>query len=176
MTSTSVYKEDVSISYISALCADAHIDYDIIRHDADSVDGCLKKVVIVDRDGTQYYSSLTVQLKCTELSSQQCSIEDGYIKYKLKLKNYNELRGNRVEPIILALLVIPQGVKEFVVCNERDLLIHGRMYWLSLYGRPKSKNKDSVTIKIPLNNIVNQRSLITLLKKAARGHYDRSIK
>ena len=32
-------KEDISISYISALCAYAGIAYEIVRHDADSTDG-----------------------------------------------------------------------------------------------------------------------------------------
>ena len=36
-------KEDISISYISALCAYSGISYDIIRHDDDSTDGILKK-------------------------------------------------------------------------------------------------------------------------------------
>ena len=35
-------KEDISISYISALCADAGISYDIQRHDDDSTDGIMK--------------------------------------------------------------------------------------------------------------------------------------
>ena len=32
-------KEDISISYISALCAYAGIAYEIVRHDDDSTDG-----------------------------------------------------------------------------------------------------------------------------------------
>lgn len=39
-------KEDISISYISALCAYAGIAYEIVRHDEDSTDGILKKRVL----------------------------------------------------------------------------------------------------------------------------------
>ena len=39
-------KEDISISYISALCAYAGIAYEIVRHDEDSTDGNKKKRVL----------------------------------------------------------------------------------------------------------------------------------
>ncbi len=35
-------KEDISISYISALCAYSGISYEIVRHDDDSTDGILR--------------------------------------------------------------------------------------------------------------------------------------
>lgn len=35
-------KENMSISYISAVCAYAGVDYDTIRHDEDSTDGLMK--------------------------------------------------------------------------------------------------------------------------------------
>ena len=38
-------KEEISISYISALCAYAGIDYDRVIHDEDSTDGQLKKII-----------------------------------------------------------------------------------------------------------------------------------
>lgn len=41
-------KEDISISYISALCAYAGIAYEIVRHDDDSTDGTLRKRIILD--------------------------------------------------------------------------------------------------------------------------------
>ena len=36
-------KEDIHISYISALCASAGITYETQRHDDDSTDGIIKK-------------------------------------------------------------------------------------------------------------------------------------
>lgn len=41
-------KEDISVSYISALCACAGIAYEIVRRDADGTDGILKKRVLLD--------------------------------------------------------------------------------------------------------------------------------
>lgn len=56
-------KEDISISYLSALCAYAGISYERIIHDDDSTDGILKKRVILD-DKRKYDASLRIQLKC----------------------------------------------------------------------------------------------------------------
>ncbi len=40
-------KEDLHISYISAICASADIQFDLQRHDEDSTDAIIKKIVIL---------------------------------------------------------------------------------------------------------------------------------
>lgn len=62
-------KEDIHISYLSAVCASASISFDLQRHDNDSTDGIMKKLITLD-DGTKYMSSLRIQLKCTSSVSQ----------------------------------------------------------------------------------------------------------
>ncbi len=62
-------KEDISISYISALCAYAGIAYEIVRHDEDSTDGILKKRVLLDGN-RKFDAVLRIQLKCTSSPSQ----------------------------------------------------------------------------------------------------------
>lgn len=57
-------KEDIHISYLSAVCASASISFDLQRHDDDSTDSIVKKVVTFE-DGRKYVSSLRIQLKCT---------------------------------------------------------------------------------------------------------------
>ena len=53
-------KEDIHISYLSAVCASASISFDLQRHDDDSTDGIMKKLITLD-DGTKYMSSLRIQ-------------------------------------------------------------------------------------------------------------------
>ena len=50
---TSQMKEDIHISYISALCASVGVSYDTQRHDADSTDGIIKKRIHFE-DGRFY--------------------------------------------------------------------------------------------------------------------------
>lgn len=49
-------KEDLHISYISALCAAAGISYDTQRHDDDSTDGIIKKRIFFEDGG--FFDSL----------------------------------------------------------------------------------------------------------------------
>ena len=83
-------KEDISISYISAVCAYSGISYEIVRHDEDSTDGTLRKRILLD-DGRKFDAALRIQLKCTSSLSQYKDNGDT-ITYKLKAKNYNDLR------------------------------------------------------------------------------------
>ena len=48
-------KEDIHISYLSAVCASASVSFDLQRHDDDSTDGIMKKLITLD-DGTKYMS------------------------------------------------------------------------------------------------------------------------
>ena len=68
-------KEDIHISYLSAVCASASVSFDLQRHDDDSTDGIMKKLITLD-DGTKYMSSLRIQLKCTSSVSQYTDDEE----------------------------------------------------------------------------------------------------
>ena len=69
-------KEDLSISYILALCAYAGIAYEIVRHDGDSTDGILRKRILLDGN-KKFDAELRVQLKCTSSQSQYADNEIG---------------------------------------------------------------------------------------------------
>ena len=77
-------KEDIHISYLSAVCASASVSFDLQRHDDDSTDGIMKKLITLD-DGTKYMSSLRIQLKCTSSVSQYTDDEE-ILHYKLKVR------------------------------------------------------------------------------------------
>lgn len=78
-------KEDLQISYISALCAVSGISYDTQFHDDDSTDGIIKKRIYLD-DGRFYDAAIRIQLKCTSSHSQYEDKGD-YIVYKLNVKS-----------------------------------------------------------------------------------------
>jgi hypothetical protein len=118
-------KEDISISYISALCAYAGVAYEINRHDEDSTDGILKKRILLD-ENRKFDAELRVQLKCTSSPSQYTDNGDS-ITYKLKVKNYNDLCMSSTTPIILGLLVLPEDEKEWIKWSSEELLIKGCM-------------------------------------------------
>lgn len=162
-------KEDISISYISALCAYAGIAYEITRHDDDSTDGILKKRVILDGQ-RKYNAELRIQLKCTSSVSQYTD-KDGILTYKLKVKNYNDLCLPATSPIILGLLVLPEDNEEWLSWSREELLIKGCMYWAEFSGEQESSNIGTVSIKIDKNNVLNRETLLHILDKIAREEW-----
>lgn len=159
-------KDDLSICYISAVSANAGIDYETLRHDDDSTDGIVKKCIDLPDIGL-FNSEIRVQLKATSAESKYEESETD-IKYHLKVKNYNDLCKKGTSPIILCLLVMPSKREKWVEWNRDELLLRGCMYWTCLAGFEPSANKSSVTVTLDKNNIVNSDTLQELLEKVAR--------
>ena len=162
-------KEDIHISYISAVCASAGISFDLQRHDNDSTDGIIKKLIKLP-NGSKYMSSLRIQLKCTSSKSQYT--DDGTIlKYSLKVKNYNDLCMRCTTPIILGVLVLPEEEETWVQWSEKDLLINGSMYWAEFTGEQPSQNTSTVTVSIDKKNVINKDTLLNILEEIAKEEW-----
>lgn len=166
---TSNDKEDIHISYLLSVCASANISLDLQRHDSDSTDGIIKKTIQLD-NGEKYMSSLRIQLKCTS-SASQFTDKGNQIQYKLKVKNYNDLCTKCTTPIILGLLVLPENEKDWVKWSEKELLINGCMYWADFSNELPSENKNSITVNIDKNNLINKDTLLEILKKIAKEEW-----
>lgn len=149
-------KEDISISYISALCAHAGIAYEITRHDADSTDGILKKTITLDGQ-RKYNAELRIQLKCTSSVSQYAEKDDA-ITYKLKVKNYNDLCLPATSPMWLS-------------WSREELLLKGCMYWAKFSGEQESSNIGTVSVRIEKKNVLNTEMLLFILEKVAREEW-----
>lgn len=162
-------KEDISISYISALCAYAGIAYEINRHDDDSTDGTLKKRIILGGN-RKFDAELRIQLKCTSSLTQYTDKGD-CITYKLKVKNYNDLCVPATTPIILGLLVLPEEENEWIKWSSEELLIRGCMYWAEFSSESESQNSGTVSVKINKNNVINSETLHEMLEKIAKEEW-----
>lgn len=160
--------EDLSVAYLSAIAAQTSVDFESLHHDEDSVDCMLKKVVVLD-GGSQFRSSLHVQLKSTA-SKNLYSIGENTITYQLKKKNYDDLRKRGTNEIILCLLILPEeSEKPWVECTDDELLLHGRMYWCSLRDKPDAKQKDRVPVELPKEQFLAPDTLDTLMIRVAGG-------
>lgn len=166
---TTQAKEDLQISYISALCAASGISYDTQRHDGDSTDGIIKKRITF-HDGLFYDSAVRIQLKCTS-SPSQYEDKGEYISYKLKVKNYNDLCTPSTTPIILGLLILPEDENDWVKWSTEELLIKGCMYWADFSTQQKSENSETVSVRINKENIINQETLSEILEKIAKEEW-----
>lgn len=158
-------KEELSISYLHAVCTKEGITFELPRHDEDSSDVILRRKVLL-RNGSEYESLIRVQLKATS-SLSQYSEDENTIRYKLKIKNYNDLRRNSTTPIILALLILPENEDEWIHWTEQTLLLKGRMYWACFKGADESDNVSNITVTIDKKQIVNPDALLALLHGTA---------
>lgn len=162
-------KEDLSISYISALCAYGGIAYETVRHDDDSTDGTLRKRIALDNN-RKFDAELRIQLKCTSSISQYADKED-YMIYKLRAKNYNDLCLESTTPIILGLLVLPEDETAWLSWTPEELLIRGTMYWAEFTSQVSKDNSGIVSVKIDKKNVINADTLNKILEKIAREEW-----
>ena len=123
-------KEDLSICYLKTIAAVRRIAVERIEHDEDSVDVVIKKVLNIDKN-VSFNSQISVQLKATS-SKSQYGIGKQEISYKLKVKNYNDLCMPATMPSMLALLILPEEMEEWTKWTPDELMIKGKMFWLSL--------------------------------------------
>lgn len=157
-------KEEMSMCYLQAVAAVNGISLERYHHDEDSTDVTLNKIILPG--GMEYNSQIRVQLKSTS-SKSQYTINENEITYKLKVKNYNDLCMPSVTPSMLALLILPENANEWLDWNIDELMLRGQMYWIGLQNNEKSDNESTISIKIPKDHILNDRTINDLIEKAA---------
>lgn len=155
--------EEISFSYLNAICAMKGIAFERQIHDDDSIDAFLKKQVLT-KDGRNYNAQLGIQLKAT---AQELSQDDDVINFVLKVKNYNDLRGESTVQQLLFVLVLPSVETEWVTWTIDELIIKQCMYWVNLKNHGETENASSVTIKLPKSNTVSPENLLALMQKIA---------
>lgn len=152
-------KEELSVSYLNAVCACAGIAMEHVRHDEDGVDCHITK--ILQHEAIKLKTILGVQLKST---SQVLKTDDNYIYYPLKSKNYNDFTVPSTYDMILCVLVLPKDEKGWLSITEEELIMRKCMYWTSIKGQP-TENVQTVTIRIPKSNLVTSDAMQKLLEQ-----------
>ena len=103
MLPTSLVKEDLSLAYVMAVAASAGFSTEITRRDLDSVD-----VRICGKGRLAADVSLLSPEVCLQLKASSVERGDGStFTFDLPIKNYDELRGERVVPRRLVVYELP---------------------------------------------------------------------
>jgi len=119
------------------------------------------------QSGGSMRPALELQLKAT--TNLTAPNGDGFIHFPLKVKNYNALREDTQTPSILVVLDLPKDPNQWVTVTEESLVLKRRAYWLSLLGRRETANTETVTVKIPQDNLFNVDNLRSLMKQSQSG-------
>lgn len=160
-------KEEISKSYLNALCAIKGIAMDVHQHDDDGIDVFLSKR-IQRNSGSWFDAQMRVQLKSTSSSSSYREQDQQYA-YRLKLKNYNDLRKPATTKPYLFLLILPTLDTDWVTHSVEQIIIKRCMFWLDLKGKPDTKNTSSVTVHFPKANVVSPERLDEILLEIAEN-------
>jgi hypothetical protein len=156
-------KEQFNIAYIRAIAAQVGVNPGRQEVDDDSVD--------ISFSGTGYSGKIRnpqihIQLKCTS----QDLVSNEVIKFPLKLKNYEDLRGSNVAcPKYLAILLVPEESENWINHVHDGMLLRHRCYWVSLRDHPETANTTSVTVDIPLSQRLTPEVLQKMMTLASEG-------
>jgi len=161
-------REDVfSLAYLLAVIGSAGYNFGKDYLDRDSED-----LYVKHRAASGFrpmYRRLGIQAKCTY--AQKPNIGKGLLPFKLKRKNYDDLR-NTSEPHILVVVIVPNQMTGCTEFGKDHLLLRHRAFWRSLRDEPdlQDPNQETVTVQIPLNQLFNVDSLHELMAMIAKGN------
>jgi len=159
-------KELFSKAYVHAVAAVAGYATYEPYPDRESVD---LGIAAVGGSGTYRSPRLELQLKCTSPES----LEQSWLTYPLKRKNYDELIATNLQvPRILVVVAVPGDVVEdWLLHSEEHMFLRRCAYWHSLRGMPETTNDYAVSIRIPRKNFFSPDELRQLMSLvAARGY------
>lgn len=123
-------KEEFSLAYSRAVAAVAGFATSVPTPDNDSIDLILHKKSPHEEDEEDNLivaPQVAIQVKCTAREV----IRNNALHFPLKIKNYNDLRKQKVlVPRILLVHCIPADMSDWLRHSEDDMLLRHCSYWV----------------------------------------------
>lgn len=155
-------KELFSQAYVRAVAAVAGFSVDRLQLDFDSID---LHIVARGGGGTVFSPELNLQLKCTSRDV----LDRQFLRYPLRIKNYNDLRINSQVPRILVVVLVPDNVEDWLQQSESEMCIRNCAYWVSLRGQPERQNTTNITVELPRSNQFTVEALKSIMQRLSQG-------
>ena len=156
-----IQKEEFSYAYIYAIVSAAGYSFQIANRPLD-----IGGIDIIISGEEQEYSLYPPRLEVQVKSTSTAVIDNEFIRYPLKLKNYNELRKSKtLVPKILVIILLPDNPQEWVNQSEEELCLRRCGYWLSLKGQPETQNVESVTVYLPRQQLFTAEKLRNIMEQ-----------
>ena len=158
-------KEEFNYAYLYAVTSAAGYSFQKSSRPTD-VGGIDIIISGIETQYSLYPPRLEIQVKSTSTDV----VSEEFVRYPLKLKNYNELRKSKILTLRLLIVVLsPDNLNNWVQQSETELCLRHCAYWMSLKGMPETSNKVNVTISIPRQQIFTVDTLKTLMQRIATG-------
>ncbi|MCW7471679.1 DUF4365 domain-containing protein [Leptospira kanakyensis] len=156
-------KEQFSIGFMKSICAVMGYNTSTMDVDDESVD---MQISAKGFSGIIRNPIIQVQLKCTIKTVE----DDGFIHFPLKLKNYDDLRGDNLScPRYLIVITIPESESNWLRIHHKKMTFRYSAYYFSLKDCEEVKNEHNITLKIPKTNLLTFKSLSNLIDNASAG-------
>jgi hypothetical protein len=163
-------KEQLSLAFVRAVASAAGFAVYEPTVDDDSIDCGLAQR---GGRGTIRSPKLDIQVKCGARTSEGISVAPDKVAYRLKVKNYNDLRPeNCLVPRILVVVLVPSDdVEGWLTESDEALIMNLSAFWVSLRGRPETDVAgDKVTVHLPFHQRFSVQQVQDLMKQISEGH------
>ena len=158
LTSTDI-EEALSRVYVQAVAAFAGYVTEARSFDRDGVDLGVKA-------GEPMYPAVDLQLKATVNLGET---RDGHFHYPLKIQNFESLHVPTQTPRLLVVLDLPRDQAQWLTVTADELVLRRSACWLNLSGHDETKNRSSITVHIPEQNLFNVDNLRMLMEQSRQG-------
>ena len=153
--------EQLSYAYIRAIVAHAGFVYEATDLDRDSIDATIKAPGLVVPTSSRRGAILELQIKAHCISMQAGTT----FPYRVKIKNYNDLREDCIAPRLLIVFAMPEDKTQWLLHSTENLITRDCGYWMNLNGLPAVSNTADKTVRIPKCNHFSPESLMQIMTK-----------
>ena len=154
--------EQFSRAYVKAVAAVAGFAWYQPSVDDDSIDLGLARR---GGAGTVKSPRLELQVKCHAAATP---VEPDF-GFRLKLKNYDDLRAETEVRRILVVVLVPDELADYLGEDEGQLALRRCGYWLSLRGAAPTANETGATVRIPRAQRFTVEALQGIMDRLGRG-------
>jgi len=158
-------KQQLSLAYLHAVASAAGYSCYLPYVDDDSVDRALAAHGKIP--GLLESSRIDLQLK--SMVRDALTEDEAAFTYRLRKKNYDDLRGVHMVPRLLVVLLLPRSPVKWVEVSHQELLSRYAAYYLSLSGMPAKINVSTITVTLPRRNLLSVANLRHLMAQASQG-------
>ena len=159
LLTTADIEEALSCIYVQAVAARAGYTTADYSRDRDGIDMLIQA-------GGKMRPAIVLQLKATINLGNPSK---GFFHYPLRSENYNLLCKPVQTPRLLVVLALPKDQTKWLTISADELVLRRSAYWLNLRGYDETKNKSSVTVHIPEQNLFNVDNLRMLMEQSRQG-------
>lgn len=150
-------KSRLSLACIEAVASQAGFHVTETKVDEDSVDG-----TFLGDFGRRPRIEFQAKATARDLA------RNGVIRYPLPMKNYDDLRVESITPRILIIMLMPDDPDDWIEQTDEAFCARHGVYWTSILGAPDSANTESVTVYVPMANMLDREQLDRMMRRAER--------